>query len=104
MTDENHFNQLTPAEAERLAILSEELGEVQQVIGKILRHGYDSAPPKDPADTNRSALVREAGDVLVALRLMYDSGDISLDDVLARTQEKLVNIRQWLHHQDPSDA
>lgn len=43
-----HFNGLTPAEAERLALLSEELGEAQQAIGKILRHGYDSSNPVDP--------------------------------------------------------
>jgi hypothetical protein len=36
------FNQLTDAEAERLALLAEECGEVVQVIGKILRHGYES--------------------------------------------------------------
>lgn len=42
-----HFNGLTPAEAERLAMLSEECGEVIQIIGKILRHGYDSYHPDD---------------------------------------------------------
>ena len=36
----NNFNQLTPAETERLAILAEECGEVIQAVGKILRHGY----------------------------------------------------------------
>lgn len=34
------FNDLSNAELERLALLLEELGEAQQVIGKILRHGY----------------------------------------------------------------
>ena len=43
-----HFNQLTPAEAERLALLLEELGEAQQAIGKILRHGYASTHPANP--------------------------------------------------------
>ena len=33
------FNGLTPAEAERLALLMEECGEVVQIIGKVLRHG-----------------------------------------------------------------
>ncbi len=32
-----HFNELTPAEAERLAYLAEECGEAIQIIGKILR-------------------------------------------------------------------
>jgi hypothetical protein len=37
-----NFNGLAPAETERLALLLEELGEAQQAIGKILRHGYES--------------------------------------------------------------
>ena len=36
------FNKLSAAEAERLALLLEELGEAQQAIGKILRHGYEN--------------------------------------------------------------
>ena len=36
----SHFNKLTPAQAERLAILIEECGEVIQAATKILRHGY----------------------------------------------------------------
>ena len=36
---------LTLSRLERLALLLEELGEAQQVIGKILRHGYDSRHP-----------------------------------------------------------
>lgn len=38
-------NNLTPAEAECLAILIEECAEVQQIACKILRHGYDSCNP-----------------------------------------------------------
>lgn len=54
-----HFNKLTPAETERLAILAEECGETIQVIGKILRHGYESFHPKDYATTNRTLLENE---------------------------------------------
>lgn len=35
-------NKLNDAQSERLALLLEELGEAQQAIGKILRHGYQS--------------------------------------------------------------
>jgi hypothetical protein len=41
-----YFNSLTPAELERLSLLLEELGEAQQAIGKILRHGYKELPRK----------------------------------------------------------
>jgi len=74
----NHFNRLTEAEAERLAILIEECGEVTQAACKILRHGYESTNPKaitpieeDP-ETNRSALERELGDLLHAARRLSD--------------------------------
>jgi hypothetical protein len=57
-----HFNGLTPAQAERLAMLAEEAAEVIQVIGKILRHGYDSSHPDRPHITNRELLQRELTD------------------------------------------
>lgn len=57
-----HFNRLTPAEAERLALLAEECGEVIQAIGKVLRHGFESTHP-DGGPTNRESLERECGDV-----------------------------------------
>lgn len=69
MTD--HFNQLTEAEAELLACLSEECGEVVQVIGKILRHGYDSYNPNDPDEIpNLNLLEMELGHVLAIVELM----------------------------------
>ena len=98
----SHFNQLTPAEAERLAILAEEMGEAIQAIGKILRHGYESTNPDLPppaGDTNRASLEREIGDVLVAIDFMLDAKDIEqflLDD---RMRVKKHRIRDYLHHQ-----
>jgi NTP pyrophosphatase (non-canonical NTP hydrolase) len=62
----DHFNQLSPAEAERLAFLIEECGEVIQAASKVLRHGYESFDPTIPIHerlTNRGALARELGDV-----------------------------------------
>ena len=49
------FNQLSDAQLERLYILSEELGEAQQAVGKILRHGYDSKHP-ETGITNKESL------------------------------------------------
>ena len=72
-----HFNELTPAEAERLALLAEELGETTHAIGKILRHGYESKNPYHPTgQTNREALEKEVADVYVAVRMMFEAGDI----------------------------
>ena len=51
------FNELTPAEAGAiLRLLAEEMGEALQVVGKILRHGYESYHPSHPeGPSNRQA-------------------------------------------------
>ena len=93
-----HFNKLTPAEAERLAMLAEECGEVIQVIGKILRHGYDSFHPADPSVTNRDLLGRELTDLLtVAASLCRDRvPEGSLHDQDRAWERKL----RYAHHQE----
>lgn len=92
-----HFNQLTPAEAERLALLLEELGEAQQAIGKILRHGYESTHP-DGGPTNREALERECGDVRHAMIRLCDAGDLSKLAIHDRADAKAVQVVRYLHH------
>ena len=95
-------NGLTPAQAERLAVLLEELGEAQQVIGKVLRHGYESVNPHFPeGDTNRARLENELGDVLVAIDFLLDYGDIHQGHLDDRKRVKHHRIWDWLHHQDP---
>ena len=93
-----HFNQLTPAEAERLAMLAEECGEVIQIVGKILRHGYDSYHPVNPRVTNRDLLAKELRDVNAVLLAMGQSElqDYSVQDVLGVWERKL----QYTHHQE----
>lgn len=92
-----HFNSLSPAEVERLALLMEECGEVIQVIGKVLRHGYASYHP-DTGKTNREDLERELGDLWAACSLMTGAGDISLSKVCDSKQAKLSSVGRWLHH------
>ena len=83
------FNELTSAQAERLAILLEEMGEAQQAIGKILRHGYASQNP-DVLDgpTNRESLERELGDVAAAMGLMFAANDLHEQSVADRVLVK----------------
>ena len=57
-------------ETEKLAVLMEECAEVQQVIGKILRHGYDSYHPETKI-TNRENLAREIVDIFAAIILIH---------------------------------
>lgn len=97
---ENSFNKLTPAQAERLAILLEELGEAQQAIGKILRHGYASSNP-DVQDgvNNRESLERELGDVAAAMGLLFEANDLDEQAVADRVLVKALKIKPYLHHQ-----
>ena len=91
---------LTPAQLERLAILSEELGEAQQAIGKILRHGYNSRNPHiDDAPRNVMSLMHELGDVEFAIQLLCDSGDLDGQTILACKDRKAEKIKRYLHHQ-----
>lgn len=97
-----HFNRLTPAQAERLAMLAEECGEVIQIIGKILRHGYDSHHPNDPRTTNRELLGRELTDLLaVSASLARDKvPEGSLFDQDMAWAKKL----RYAHHQEELQA
>jgi len=99
----DHFNNLTPGEAERLALLLEEMGEAQQIIGKILRHGYDSTHP-DGGPTNRQLLETEIGHVEHSIYRLHEAEDLDPLRVLEAVDEKAAKIGQYLHHQEPSDA
>ena len=92
-----HFNQLTPSQMENLAILLEEMGEAQQAIGKIMRHGYWSTHP-DGGENNREALERELGDVSYAMATLCGTSDLREDVILEWANIKSDNIKKYLHH------
>jgi NTP pyrophosphatase (non-canonical NTP hydrolase) len=94
------FNDLTPAESERLYILMEECGEVIQVIGKILRHGYASTHPDDEnGHDNRDLLEIELGHVKYAQLMLHKAEDIDLANVRGSARLKAKKIAPYLHHQ-----
>lgn len=100
---ESNFNQLTPAQTERLALAAEEMAEASQIIGKILRHGIDSYNPFLPppaGDTNRQKLEKELADVLLSIDLLIAGGDIDEKEIADRKRVKHNRIWGWLHHQD----
>lgn len=92
-------NELSNAELERLALLSEELGEAQQCIGKIIRHGYESGSPLVDYISNRALLERELGDIQAAVGMMVHAGDVSESEIERRISVKIVSIQRWLRHQ-----
>ena len=92
-------NALTPGEVERLAMLAEECGEVIQMVGKMLRHGYDSHHPSDPAVSNRLLLTRELVDLESVVRAMVRHGEIydpQGQDIPAAWKKKL----RFAHYQE----
>ena len=99
-----HFNRLTPAEAERLAMLAEECADAIQVIGKILRHGYDSHHPNEPNVTNRQLLVAELRDVNAVLGAMgraeLSNANLNGGCLVETWARKL----RFTHHQDGGEA
>lgn len=94
-----HFNRLTEAELERLAILAEEAAEIVHISMKIMRHGYESTnPTKDSGETNRQMLQREIGDIAHTLCRMEEAHDI--DDVMIRHHSaERAHKPLYLHHQ-----
>lgn len=94
-----YFNQLTPAELERLSLLAEECGEAIQSIGKILRHGYESTHPDDSHNSNRGLLEDEVGDIICAMRIMCAAGDLRERNLHKRETVKRIKVQQYFHHQ-----
>jgi NTP pyrophosphatase (non-canonical NTP hydrolase) len=95
-----HFNGLTEAEAERLALLAEECAEVIQAVTKIQRHGYESRNPDLPmSPSNRANLAKELGHVMHALGRMVDEDDLTSEAVNLSKHEKFHKIAKYLHHQ-----
>lgn len=89
------------AEQERLVLLAEELAEATQAVAKILRHGWESSNPSLPQGkrrTNRQELEQELGDVLAAIRVMQQAGDITPPAVKSACASKLVRAQAYLHH------
>jgi len=87
---------LTPAEAERLAMLAEEAGEIIQAIGKALRHGYESKWPNGM--TNREYIRAEVTDFLGVLQLCTEEND--LEKITGQQINIAVGRRlRYTHHQ-----
>lgn len=93
------FNGLTPAEAERLAILAEECAEVIVEVNKILRHGYESWHPDEPSQTNRQRLRKELIQVAAVHEAMFDNGDVE-NHGFSDIREAWRKKRRFTHHQE----
>ncbi len=95
------FNRLSLAEAERLDILTEELGEVLRIIGKVKRHGWIATDHTTGIRyDNRAELEHELGHVRNVMAAMDARGDIDEEKVLEAAIAKADSWLPYLHHQD----
>lgn len=77
-----------------LSKLTEELGEVQQVIGKLIQTGgqdqhWDGGPPL------RERLEDEMADLAAALMFVAEANGLDVARMGKREREKLALFRQW---------
>lgn len=93
-------NGLSDAQAERLALLAEEMGEAQQAIGKILRFGFEDPHPRTGV-TARQMLEREVGDVRAVLRLMVLERDIDAVAMERGVEGKIARMKRFLREHHP---
>lgn len=92
-----HFNNLSPEQAEALALLAEECAEVIQAITKIQRHGLWSEHPES-GEPNQHTLKREIGDLMAALRICEVQRLIEWGSVVGARDKKLMKVTRYLHH------
>lgn len=90
-------NEMTPAQIERLALIAEEMGECQQAIGKLLRHGRVGTY-KGSIYYNVEELERECGHVVYAIRLACYNGDLDKRRCNEAANAKGECIDDVLHH------
>lgn len=94
-------NKLTPAQEELLAKLTEECGEVSQMVGKTLVHGWDNFHPRMPEEgTNRERLEKELGGLIAVMWIMADAGHLDEAHIKAAATEKKQTIWKYLYEQE----
>lgn len=106
----DHFNKLTPAEAELLACLAEECGEIIQAVGKALRHGLDDGSPYPSGVTlgapghprNRQSIAHEIGNLEAVRDRCLVAGILSQGEIDGARTAKDHKLSDWTHHQPDS--
>lgn len=79
--------------ANGLAKLSEELGELQQIVGKMLAYGVGSHP-----DGTQSLLARfeeESADVTAAMTFVAQTHKADFEHIKVRAATKLDRFQKW---------
>lgn len=97
LVEEAMVNRISEAEQERLGLFTEETGEANQIIGKILRHGIDSYHPEEPGLSNAQLLELEIGHVIAAIDILVACGTLDSRAIFRAKVAKLQKLGSWLH-------
>jgi NTP pyrophosphatase (non-canonical NTP hydrolase) len=76
-----------------LAKLAEELGELQQVVGKALQVG--GVDQEHWSGNLRDMMTKEMGDVLAAIGYAVDANGLHFDAMMLHADEKFALFQQW---------
>lgn len=96
----NHFNSLTPAQAERLAILAQAAAALGVAIARCQQHGLASFNLQT-GEINLHALSKEVGAVVAATGLMVLAQDIRRDSCDSFANLAAEQMYRLSHHQQP---
>ena len=94
---EQHYNKLTPQQAELLSKLSEECAEVIHIVAKIQLHGLLSCHP-ETGRCNHELLHQELGDVQCVQNLLKKIGMVNVEQVAFNAEVKHGKLIPTLHH------
>src|SRR3954471_440673 len=83
-----------PMAAKGLAKLSEELGELQQVVGKRLAYYHTRKHPDGAGDLD-ARMMEEMGDVMAAIFFVAEKFNLSFNTINTRRHKKLTLFRAW---------
>lgn len=91
---------MDPEEFELMACLSEEAGEIAQIVGKSFRHVLESHHPDSPSErTNRMDVTKEIGDLLGVARILMLRESIDEDEVCVAMMKKMIGLSvKYTHH------
>lgn len=92
------------ATKELLICVAEEAGEITQMVGKILRFGFDSYHPNDPDKVDsRTRLNQELSDMLVLIDLLVYENIIDAGDITKLKEAKRAKLAKFLQHYEITD-
>lgn len=78
-----------------LSKLTEEVGELQQVIGKALAYGLDCKDHPDGGKPLTDRFIEESGDVIASIYFIVQKYNLNINAIDRRVSSKLAIFKKW---------